>query len=81
MVKSDSQALYPILSVNFCGTLGFGIILPFLIYVVTRYGGNALVYGVLSATYSTFQILGASILGKCSQYFGITWRRTFIQFD
>jgi hypothetical protein len=33
--------LYPILVVNFVGTLGFSIVLPFLVYLVTRWGGNA----------------------------------------
>ena len=39
-------SIYPILSVNFVGTLGFSIVLPFLVFLVTRLGGNALVYGV-----------------------------------
>lgn len=56
--------LYPILAVNFVGTLGFSIVLPFLVYLVTRLGGNALVYGVMGATYSFFQLLGAPVLGR-----------------
>jgi MFS family permease len=62
--------LYPILAVNFVGALGFSIVLPFLVYLVTRLGGNALVYGVLGATYSFFQLLGAPILGRWSDRHG-----------
>lgn len=60
----------PILAVNFVGTLGFGIVLPFLVYLVTRLGGNALVYGVMGATYSAFQLVGAPVLGRWSDRFG-----------
>jgi MFS family permease len=68
--KVKSGALIPILSVNFVGTLGFGIILPFLIFLVTRFGGNAVIYGLLGATYSIFQLIGAPILGRLSDIHG-----------
>ncbi len=60
----------PILSVNFVGTLGFSIVLPFLVFLVTRWGGNALVYGLMGATYSAFQLIGAPILGRWSDTYG-----------
>ncbi len=63
-------SLVPILSVNFVGTLGFSIVLPFLVFLVTRWGGNALVYGVMGATYSGFQLIGAPILGRWSDVYG-----------
>ena len=63
-------SLYPILSVNFVGTLGFSIVLPFLVFVVARWGGNALIYGVIGATYSAFQLIGAPILGRWSDRYG-----------
>jgi hypothetical protein len=44
-------SLLPLLLVNFIGTLGFSIVLPFLVFLVTRWGGNALVYGIVGATY------------------------------
>lgn len=60
----------PILTVNFVGMLGFSIVLPFLVFLVTRWGGNALVYGLLGATYSTFQLIGAPLLGRWSDRVG-----------
>ena len=63
-------SIYPILSVNFVGTLGFGIVLPFLVFLVTRLGGNALIYGIMGATYSFFQLVGAPILGRMSDRYG-----------
>ncbi len=68
--SSSSIPLYPILSVNFVGTLGFSIVLPFLIFLVTRFGGNAVIYGVMGATYSVFQLIGAPILGRWSDKYG-----------
>lgn len=64
------RSLYPILSVNFVGSLGFSIVLPFLVFLVMRWGGNAVVYGVMGATYSVFQLVGAPILGRWSDRFG-----------
>ncbi len=62
--------LLPLLLVNFIGTLGFSIVLPFLVFLVTRFGGNALVYGILGATYPAFQLIGAPILGRWSDVYG-----------
>lgn len=62
--------IFPILLVNFIGSMGFSIVLPFLIVLVIKMGGNELVYGVLGATYSFFQLIGAPILGRWSDKFG-----------
>jgi MFS transporter, DHA1 family, tetracycline resistance protein len=62
--------LFPILLVNFIGTLGFSIVLPFLVTLVSRLGGNALVYGSLGACYSAFQLVGAPVLGRWSDQIG-----------
>jgi DHA1 family tetracycline resistance protein-like MFS transporter len=67
---SGRVSLYPILAVNFVGTLGFSIVLPFLVYLVTKLGGNALIYGVMGATFSLFQLLGAPVLGRWSDRYG-----------
>ncbi len=44
--------------------------LPFLIFLVLRLGGNALIYGIMGATYSVFQLIGAPILGGWSDKYG-----------
>ena len=58
------------MAVNFVGTLGFSIVTPFLVVLVTGWGGNAVVYGILAATYSFFQLFGAPILGRMSDRIG-----------
>ena len=63
-------SLFPILLVNFIGTLGFSIILPFLVFLVTDFGGNALVFGIVAAMYPAFQLIGAPILGRWSDHYG-----------
>ena len=68
--KPGSFPLFPILLVNFIGTLGFSIVLPFLVTLVDRFGGNALVYGLMGATYSAFQLVGAPVLGGWSDHLG-----------
>ena len=55
---------------NLVGTLGFSLVLPFLVFLVTKWGGNAVVYGLMGATYSAFQLIGAPILGRWSDQFG-----------
>jgi MFS transporter, DHA1 family, tetracycline resistance protein len=71
MASPVKQAsLFPILLVNFVGTLGFSIVLPFLVFVVMKFGGNAIVYGLLAATYPAFQLIGSPILGKWSDAYG-----------
>ena len=68
LVKPPS--LFPILLVNFVGTLGFSIVLPFLVLLVMKFGGDAIVYGLLAATYPAFQLIGSPILGRWSDVFG-----------
>jgi len=71
MISKDSRTqLFPLLLVNFIGTLGFSIVLPFLVFLVMKFGGNAIVYGILAATYPAFQLIGAPILGRWSDIYG-----------
>ena len=49
---------------------GFSIVLPFLVFLVIDLGGNAIVYGILSATYPAFQLIGAPLLGRWSDIYG-----------
>ena len=64
------MSLFPVLLVNFIGTLGFSIVLPFLVFVVLRFGGNALIFGIVGATYPALQMIGAPILGRWSDRYG-----------
>ena len=71
MAKTDKQIpLFPLLLINFIGTLGFSIVLPFLVFLVIDFGGNAIVYGILAAVYPAFQLVGAPILGRWSDMYG-----------
>jgi MFS transporter, DHA1 family, tetracycline resistance protein len=63
-------SLFPILLVNFVGTVGFSIVLPFLVFLVMKFGGDAVTYGLLAATYPAFQLVGAPLLGRWSDTFG-----------
>ncbi len=63
-------SILPILTVNFVATLGFSVVMPSLVFLVTRLGGNALIFGVVGATYSLFQLIGAPILGRWSDRYG-----------
>ncbi|MDC8004146.1 MFS transporter [Aureisphaera galaxeae] len=62
--------IFPILLVNFIGTLGYGIILPFLAFLIIDFGGNAVFYGIIASTYPMFQMIGAPVLGKWSDKIG-----------
>ena len=66
----NNISLAPLLTVNFVGALGFSIVIPFLVVLVTKWGGNAVVYALITATYSFFQLFGAPILGKLSDSIG-----------
>ncbi len=67
LLKSD---LFPILTVNFLGILGYSLVVPVLVFIVADFGGNGFVYGVLGATYPFFQFWGAPRLGKLSDEIG-----------
>lgn len=61
-----SAALTPVLLVQFIGALGLSLVLPFLVFLVERFGGNGLIYGLLGATYPACQMVGAPWLGALS---------------
>ena len=67
---NNKVSILPILLVNFIGTFGYSIVLPFLIVLVLSLGGNELTYGILGATYSFFQLIGAPVLGNWSDKYG-----------
>ncbi|WP_343487943.1 MFS transporter [Allomuricauda sp. d1] len=62
--------IFPILLVNFIGILGYSIVVPILIFIVTDLGGNGFIYGILGAMYPFFQFIGAPILGSLSDRVG-----------
>ena len=60
----------PIYLVNFIGSLGFSIVVPFLVFLNLEFGGNSFIFGILLASYSILQIPGAPLLGKLSDKIG-----------
>lgn len=68
--KFFSSKVFPILLVNFIGILGYSLVIPILIFIVTDFGGNGFIYGILGATYPFFQFIGAPILGRLSDKIG-----------
>ncbi|MEN0066481.1 MAG: MFS transporter [Myxococcota bacterium] len=67
----DSR-LWPLLAIHFIGTLGYSIAIPFLVFLVTDFGGDSVVYGFVGATYSACQLIGAPLLGRLSDRVGRT---------
>ena len=55
---------------SYAGTLGFSLAIPFLVFIVHDLGGAAWTYGLLGATYSAFQLVGAPVLGRWSDRAG-----------
>ncbi len=70
MINPTKPALFPVLLVNFIGMLGYSLILPFLVFLVERFGGNDFMYGILGAVYPGFQLIGGPMLGKLSDRIG-----------
>jgi MFS transporter, DHA1 family, tetracycline resistance protein len=70
MNVTKKASVFPILLVNFIDSFGLSIVIPFLIFLVTKFGGNAFIYGILGASYPAFQLIGAPILGKWSDIYG-----------
>lgn len=68
--KLIPSKIFPILLVNFIGILGYSIVIPILIFIVTDLGGNGFIYGLLGAMYPFFQFIGAPILGSLSDRIG-----------
>ena len=67
MAKSRLTTIFLIVFVDI---LGFGLILPLLPYYADAYGANALITGLLVASYAAAQLVGAPLLGRLSDRFG-----------
>jgi MFS transporter, DHA1 family, tetracycline resistance protein len=70
IVHKEKNSIFSLLLITFIGTLGYSIVLPFLVFLVVDLDGNAIVYGILSAMYPAFQLIGAPILGRWSDIYG-----------
>jgi MFS transporter, DHA1 family, tetracycline resistance protein len=65
-----NKQLLTIFLIIFIDLLGFGIILPLLPFIGEKYGANPFIIGLITATYSFFQLISAPILGRLSDRFG-----------
>lgn len=70
LTLSGNSQILPLLVVNFINSLGFSIVIPFLVFVVDDFGGNGIIYGFILATYPFFQLIGAPVLGNWSDRYG-----------
>jgi len=68
--KLDFKRILPILVIVLIDLLGMTIIIPLLPLYATMFGANALVIGLLGATYPIMQFIGAPILGRLSDHYG-----------
>ena len=64
------RSLTPVLMVHFIGMLGYSLVMPFLIFLVEKFGGNGFIYGIMGAVYPFFQLIGAPLLGRLSDSLG-----------
>lgn len=69
-MAQQTTPVFPVLLVNFIGFLGYSLIIPILVFLVERFGGNAFVYGIVGAIYPAFQLVGAPLLGRWSDKVG-----------
>lgn len=65
-----NKSLITIFLVVFIDLLGFGIILPLLPYIAEKFQATPFTIGILSATYSFFQLIASPILGRLSDRYG-----------
>ncbi len=68
--KLDFQRILPIFVIVLVDLLGLTIIVPLLPLYAASYGANALIIGILGATYPVMQFIGAPVLGRLSDRFG-----------
>src|SRR5512143_2429611 len=62
--------LLPIFLIVFIDLLGFGLILPLLPFYAKSFGASDLTIGLLLASYSLMQFIGAPVLGRLSDRYG-----------
>ncbi|MEX1002052.1 MAG: MFS transporter [Crocinitomicaceae bacterium] len=65
-----TKKLIPAYLLTFVNVLGFSILMPVLPFIVSSYGADEWVYGLLLTFYSAFQFLGSPYLGALSDQRG-----------
>ena len=68
--KLNFKKIIPVLVILFVDLLGLSIMIPLLPFYAARFGADAFVVGLLSATYPTMQFIGAPLLGQLSDRVG-----------
>jgi DHA1 family tetracycline resistance protein-like MFS transporter len=68
--KLDFKKVLPVLVIILVDLLGLSIIIPLMPLYAARFGADALMIGLLGATYPAMQFIGAPILGRLSDRFG-----------
>jgi MFS family permease len=69
-MAESRQARSALYAVAFLSSLGFSIVVPFLVLLVLRFGGNAFVVGAISAAFWAAQLVGSMWLGTLSDRIG-----------
>ncbi len=64
------KKLIPVILLTFVNTLNFSVMIPILPFIVNRFGGGPIMYGVLLSVYPFFQFFAAPILGSLSDRYG-----------
>src|SRR6185369_10388186 len=68
--KLDFRKILPVLVILFVDLLGLSIMIPLLPFYAARFGADAYIVGLLSATYPIMQFIGAPLLGRLSDRIG-----------
>lgn len=68
--KLDFKKILPVLVILFIDLLGLSIMIPLLPFYAARFGADAYILGLLSATYPMMQFIGAPLLGRLSDRVG-----------
>ncbi len=68
--KLDFKKILPVMVILFVDLLGLSIMIPLLPFFAARFGADAYIVGILSATYPTMQFIGAPVLGRLSDRVG-----------
>jgi DHA1 family tetracycline resistance protein-like MFS transporter len=66
----NNKPLIPIFLIVFIDLLGFGVIIPLLPNYAASFGASDTLIGILLASYSAAQFIGAPVLGRLSDRFG-----------